>query len=83
VGASLFTEREVKRRRPTDIEKALANDRLIEATLAAAVREALRRHKQAGHAVAEWRNGKTVWIPADAIEVDTECSARKRRASRN
>jgi hypothetical protein len=45
---------------------------LIEQALARAVREALRRHKQAGNPVAVWRGGRTIWIEPDDIPVTTE-----------
>lgn len=32
-----------------------------------AVREALMRHKLAGHAVAVWRNGRVVWVAPEDI----------------
>jgi len=38
---------------------------LEEMTLA--VREALLRHKQAGHPVAVWRDGRVQWIPPEEI----------------
>lgn len=37
-----------------------------------AVRDALRRHKQAGHAVATWRDGQVTWVPAEQIPVEPE-----------
>jgi hypothetical protein len=45
---------------------------LIEQALRRAVREALRRHKQAGNPIAEWRDGRVVWIPAEEIQVPEE-----------
>ena len=42
---------------------------LIESALARAVRDALLRHKQAGNPVAEWREGRVVWLPPDEIPV--------------
>jgi hypothetical protein len=45
---------------------------LIEQALAQAVREALHRHKQAGNPVAVWRNGRTVWIGPDDIQIPAE-----------
>jgi len=50
----------------------LRDDRLIEQALVRAVREALRRHKQLGNPVVEWRDGRVVWIPADEIHVPDE-----------
>ncbi len=52
-----------------DIGKIFAEGTLIDAALERAVRQALRRHKQAGHPVAEWRHGKTVWIPPEEIRL--------------
>ena len=43
--------------------------RLIEAALAQAVREALLRHKQAGNPIAEWREGRVVWVAPGEIPV--------------
>ena len=46
----------------------MADGKLVDAALAAGVREALMRHKLAGQPVAEWIDGKTVWIPPEEIE---------------
>ena len=35
-----------------------------------AVRLALVQHKRAGNPVAEWRDGRVVWIPASEITVE-------------
>ncbi len=35
---------------------------------AAAARDAIRRHKQAGVPMPVWRNGKTVWVDAAELE---------------
>ena len=53
-------------RRP--IEEILADTPLIEAALARGVREALVRHLQAGQPVAEWQDGKTVWLGPEEIK---------------
>lgn len=34
------------------------------------VREALALHKQMGHPIAVWREGRVVWIPAEEIPVE-------------
>ena len=52
-------------------------DILLEGTSAeqamqAAVRQALRRHKQAGNPVCEWRDGQVVWIPPEEIVIPEE-----------
>ena len=50
----------------------LRDIRLIEQALARAVREALRRHKQAGNPIAVWRDGRVVWLEPQDIPVTTE-----------
>ena len=51
--------------------KELLNDtsRLTK-ILQAGIHRALLRHKQAGNAICEWREGKVVWIPADRIVIN-------------
>ena len=36
------------------------------------VREALRRHKQAGNPVATWQDGAVVWVAPEDIPVDDD-----------
>jgi hypothetical protein len=50
----------------------LRDVQLIEHALVRAVREALRRHKQAGNPIAVWRGGRTIWIEPDDIPTTTE-----------
>ena len=45
---------------------------LIERALAQAVRDALKRHKQAGNPVAAWRDGRAVWIEPEDIPIAME-----------
>ncbi len=40
--------------------------------MALAARDARRLHKQTGHPIAAWRDGRVVWIPPEEIEVDDE-----------
>jgi hypothetical protein len=42
---------------------------LIDRAMQIAVRKALREHKRLGHSVAVWRDGKTVILAPDEIEV--------------
>jgi len=42
----------------------------IQRALDQGVREALRRHKQAGNPVATWRDGAVVWVAAEDIPID-------------
>jgi len=51
-------------------EERVADHERILAAMRLAVREALLRHKQAGVPAVVWRDGKVVWVPADAIPVD-------------
>jgi len=55
---------------PDDLGALLEDDELIERALAEAVRQALLDHKRTGDPVAEWRDGRVVWIPADEIVVE-------------
>ena len=50
----------------------MRDDRLIEQALGRGVREALKRHKQAGNPVAAWRDGKVVWIAPEDIVIPPE-----------
>jgi len=51
------------------IEETLADREKITDALAAGVREALKRHKQAGNPVVVWRDGKTIWLKPEEIQV--------------
>lgn len=59
--------RDNKKRR--DVGRILADGTMVQAALVEGVREALRRHKQAGRPVVEWRDGKIVWVPPQAIRL--------------
>ena len=52
-----------------DIDRIFAVGTPIDDALAQGVHEALRRHKQAGLPIAVWRSGRTVWVPAEQIEL--------------
>ena len=45
----------------------LADGRLIERALGMAVSAALEQHKRAGNPVAEWRDGKVIWVAPEDI----------------
>jgi len=51
------------------IEEAIADREKITDALASGVREALKRHKQAGNPVVVWRDGKMTWIKPEEIQV--------------
>lgn len=50
------------------IEEAIADRDKITDALASGVREALKRHKQAGNPVVVWRDGKMTWIKPEEIQ---------------
>lgn len=50
------------------IEEALADRERLTEALAAGVREALKKHKQAGNPVVIWRDGKMVWLKPEEIQ---------------
>ena len=47
-------------------ERVDDEDRML-AEMRAAVREAVLAHKRAGNPIAEWRDGRVVWIPPEEI----------------
>jgi ABC-type sugar transport system substrate-binding protein len=59
----------MKRKPQRSIDELMRDGKLIDAALARAVREALRRHKQAGVPIVVWRNGKTIEIPPSRIRI--------------
>jgi len=57
---------------PRSLAERLQNVNLIERAFKRAVRDALIRHKQAGNPIAEWRDGRVVWIQPEDIELPPE-----------
>ena len=57
-------------RKAASLTERLQDVRLIQRALARGVREALRRHKQAGNPIAVWRGGQVVWIAPEDIVVE-------------
>jgi hypothetical protein len=53
-----------------DIAEIFREGTLIDEALQKAVTQALRMHKLMGNPVAEWRDGKVVWIPPEEIKLD-------------
>ena len=72
----------MKAKRPKDITAIFREGTLIDRAMAAAVREAVLRHKQAGVPMAVWRNGKTVWVDPAKLERKTRNGRGKRRINR-
>jgi hypothetical protein len=64
----------MKPRKPVNIARVFDDGRRIDAAVQRAVSAARQRHKQAGLPVAEWRDGKVVWIPAEQIEEAPEAN---------
>ena len=53
--------------KPKDITRIFGEGTLIDKAVREGVREALRQHKRAGNPVAEWRDGKVVWVKPEDI----------------
>jgi hypothetical protein len=51
------------------IDRAIANPQVITRALVKGVREAIERHKQLGQPIVVYRNGKTVWVAPDDIDL--------------
>ena len=60
-----------------DIAKIFEEGMLIDEALAKAVRDAVRMHKLLGNPVAEWRDGKVVWVQPEDIQIDDDDSLRR------
>jgi hypothetical protein len=54
------------------IDEALADWERITQAIADGVREALKKHKQAGNPVVVWRDGKMVWLKPEEIQARDE-----------
>jgi transposase InsO family protein len=53
---------------PPDVTELMKDGRLVDEALRRGVREALRRHRDAGQPVVVWRDGKVVWVPANELD---------------
>jgi monomeric isocitrate dehydrogenase len=51
------------------IDQIFQEGTLIDNALKQAVQEALVRHKQSGHPIVVWRDGKIVWIQPEEISL--------------
>lgn len=56
----------------SSLDARLMDTPLIEAALVRAVREALRLHKLAGNPIAEWQDGRVVWVAPEDVLVEQE-----------
>jgi hypothetical protein len=57
---------------PKDITAIFREGTLIDAAIRKAARIAWLAHKREGFPIAVWKDGKTVWIPPEEIEVPEE-----------
>ncbi len=55
-----------------DIGQLFEEGTPIDNALREAVRDAVLQHKRNGNPIADWQDGRVVWIPADQIEVDVD-----------
>ena len=55
-------------KKPIDIPDLFKQHTPILEALQRAVKAARQQHKKAGNPVAEWHDGKVVWIPPEQIE---------------
>ncbi len=55
-----------------DIAKIFEEGAPIDEALAKAVRDAVRMHKLLGNPVAEWRDGKVVWVQPEDVQLDDD-----------
>lgn len=53
-----------------DITRLLRERTEVDRALARAIQQALWEHKQLGHPVVIWRDGRVVWLPAEEIQVE-------------
>ena len=69
------------------IEELLQDDELLNAATAKGVRDALERHRRAGHSVPEWKDGRVVWVTTEELvgrirELDELLEDRARKVER-
>ena len=57
----------VKKKNIDKITEAFENPETITKALVSGVRKALLQHKQAGHPIVIWRDGKVVWLESKEI----------------
>ena len=59
----------MKNDRTSGIDKIFSERKKIDRAIRSAVRAARLLHKRAKNPVAEWHNGKVVWVPPDKIRL--------------
>ena len=60
------------------VNSAHVDAKRIEAAMQRAVQQALWEHKQLGHSIVIWRDGKIVHLPPEEIDVEKPTEARIR-----
>ena len=73
----------MSKNQPKNLDRIFAEGTAIDRALSRAMREAVLRHKEAGHPVATWQNGKVVWISPANIKVDGKRKVAKGKARRS
>lgn len=58
--------------RSSSLGERVLDVRVTERALSLAVSHVLEQHKRAGNPVAEWRDGKVVWVAPEGIVVPLE-----------
>lgn len=61
-----------------DIAELFREGTAIDEAVKKAAAQALRMHKLMGNPVAEWRDGKVVWVQPDDIQIPDEPSSTER-----
>jgi RNase P protein component len=62
----------MKREGGKDIGKIFAEGVLVDEAIRRGVREAIRRHRQAGVPMVIWRDGKIMYVAAEQLEKELE-----------
>ena len=57
---------------PPDITAIFLDGKRIDAAIRKGARQALLAHKREGLPVPMWKDGKTVWVPPEEIEIPEE-----------
>jgi len=70
------------KKRAKSIDAIFREGTLLDRAMAAAARDAIRRHKQAGVPMAIWRDGKSVFVDAAELEHKPRKRCTKRRSRR-
>ena len=56
--------------------------REVQEAMTEAVADVIEQHRQSGHPLVIWRNGRVVHVPADELAVRSQASARRARKAK-